>query len=152
VKPFEDSEPHFPDEEEIARMLETMHNVMGDRLARMLEEAGVEPTTMMRFSSLAERLKETREGKGLSPDEIGRELDVAPGVVIGIEHAAIGELDPRIVSDYVALMGLEEFFRAWANRFKETAGLLESGKLNRSLQSVLAPGDSFKKLTPEDHE
>lgn len=133
-------------------MLETMHNVMGDRLARMLEEAGVEPTTMMRFSSLAERLKETREGKGLSPDEIGRELGVAPGVVIGIEHAAIGELDPRIVSDYVALMGLEEFFRAWADRFKETAGLLESGKLNQSPQSVLAPEDSFKKLTPEDHE
>lgn len=152
MNPSEDSEPRFPNDEEIEQMLETMRGVMGGDLVHLLEEGGVEPSTMLRFSPLAEQFKKAREGKGLSPDEVGRKLGVGPGVVIGMEHAAIGELDPRVVSDYVALLGLEAYFRAWADRFTETAALLESGGLNQGANDASALTDSFKALTPEDHD
>lgn len=148
----EESEPRFPSDEEIEQILETMRGVMGGDLVHLLEEGGVEPTTMLRFSPLAEQFKKAREGKGLSPDEVGRKLGVGPGVVIGIEHAAIGELDPRVVADYVALLGLEAYFRAWADRFTKTAALLESGGLNQGPKDATALTDSFKALTPEDHD
>ena len=114
---------------EVAAVTEGLACLFGADASSMFRQYAVEPEAIVRFLSLAEKCRTTREAQGLTIKQVAASLGVAQYRLREIESAQVGSIRGAILQAYVHHLGIRTWYRRWA-------------KENRELHSRLAEGDA----------
>lgn len=98
----------------------------------------------IRYKSLSEKCRQTRESAGISLKQLAVELKIPQYRIRAIEEGRFGEIRYADLNGYLATIGLEKWYKKWAKANPSLAKDLSEGKAGWSLLKKIrnAGGDA----------
>jgi hypothetical protein len=107
------------DEQQVANVVKFLRASMGD-VTRYAERLGLSVEDTVRYMSLASRLREAREGAGLSLKEVAKRLKL-PRYRIRDAESSVEKVVGEVLRKYVRLIGLGELYKDWSRHNPDLA-------------------------------
>ncbi len=104
-------------------MTKGLKKVMGSPFVALVEDCGVGIEDDIRFMSIAARLQERRQARGMTLKEAAAALRVPQYRLRDIESGSVKRLAPNILVAYINFLGLKQWFGRWKK--------MNSGLVNR---------------------
>src|SRR5689334_507505 len=93
---------------------------LGSRVVGLATKFGVSIEDTIRFLAVSQRCIVARTAKGWNIKEVARRIRVPQYQIRGVESGHITQIKPKVLLDYLHLLGLSDWYAEWS---RENRGL-----------------------------
>ncbi len=115
------------DDRQVAALSKLMKASVGDHVFEQARKRGVNAEDIIRYTSLAARLREAREGAGLTIKQVAAQLRVPQYRIRDTESGPLNVQD-EVLRKYVDYLGLAEWYEDWRRQNPKLTKRISQGR------------------------